>query len=224
MTRMSRLPRLSRRDFLGAGVVAAAAGAGIVGCEAERRPTASRQHYPAIVVGTGYGGGVSALRLAQAGVETLVLEMGRLWDTPDQDGKRFSRMLPPDTRAGWFTAHPPSLVPSFEGISIDAVAERVPSPQPVQAGICDKVVLGAHTVFRGIAVGGGSMVNAAIAAIPTPGQLREAFPDIDASEFLGTYIQRAADMLRINYRDMDWFERTRCFQYARVGRQYAAEA
>ena len=46
-------------------------------------------------VGVG-GGGVSALRLAQAGVETLILERGRLWDTPDADGKRFSRMLPED--------------------------------------------------------------------------------------------------------------------------------
>ncbi len=220
------MTQISRRHFLGAGIAAAAwpVGAGIVGCESTRKPTASRRHYPAIVVGSGYGGGVSALRLAQAGVDTLVLEMGRLWDTPDQDGKRFSRMLPPDTRAGWFTAHPPSLVPSFQGISIDAVAERVPSPQPVQAGICDKVVLGAHTVFRGIAVGGGSMINAAIAAIPTPDQVRNTFPDIDASEFLGTYIQRAANTLRINYRDMDWFEQTPCFQYARVGRQYADEA
>jgi len=176
------------------------------------------------VVGSGYGGGVSALRLGQAGVDTLILEKGRLWDTPDEDGKRFSKMLPPDTRAGWFTSVPPSLVPSFEGISIDEVAKRVPSPQPVQAGICEKVVHGSHSVFRGIAVGGGSMVNAAIAAIPTPAQVQATFPDIDTSQFVGTYIERAKNTLRINYRDMKWFEQTPCFQYARVGRQYAAAA
>jgi len=68
------------------------------------------------------------------------------------------------------------------------------------------------------------MVNAAIAAIPTPTQVRAAFPDVDPSEFLGTYIERAKNMLRISYRDMDWFEQAPCFQYARVGRQYAAAA
>jgi cholesterol oxidase len=133
-------------------------------------------------------------------------------------------MLPADTRAGWFSDIPPSLVPSYMGISVEQVAKNNPSPQPVQAGICDKSVHGAHSVFRGIAVGGGSMINAAIAAVPTAAQVRAAFPDIAADEFLGTYIGRATDMLRINRRDMDWFEQTPYFQYARVGRQYAHAA
>lgn len=218
---------LSRRRFLHAGAVALAATAG-AGAAARLldpgTPSTGRTHYPAIVVGSGYGGGVSALRLGQAGVQTLILEMGRLWDHADDDGKRFSRMLPADTRAGWFTRTPPSLVPSFQGISMAMVAERTPATQPLQAGICEKAVHGAHNVFRGIGVGGGSMVNAAIAAVPTPAQVRETFPDIDPAEFLGTYIERAKSVLRIDYRDMDWFERTPYYQYARVGRQYAGAA
>src|ERR1700757_2165749 len=110
----------SRRHFL-QGTAALALGAAGTGGAIElgsgRASTASRPHYRAIVVGSGYGGGVSALRLAQAGVETLILERGRLWDTPDADGKRFSRMLPADNRAGWFTSVPPSLVTSYRGIS-----------------------------------------------------------------------------------------------------------
>src|SRR5437588_28499 len=218
----------SRRRFLGAaaGVAAGALGAGAVefGGRNASATAALRPHYQAIVVGSGYGGGVSALRLAQAGIQTLILEKGRWWNTPDADGKRFSRMVPADNRAGWFTSVPPSLVPSYRGVSIAQVARHSPSPQPVQAGICEKVVHGAHAVFRGTAVGGGSMVNAAIAAIPTPGQVRTAFPDIDPDAFLGTYIERAKSMLRISYRDMDWFEQTPWFQYARVGRQYAQAA
>ncbi len=217
----------SRRSFLQTSVGIAAGAAGIGGAielARGRTSTAPRLHYRAIVVGSGYGGGVSALRLGQSGIETLILERGRLWDTPDVDGKRFSRMLPADNRAGWFTAVPPSLVTSFRGVSVEDVAKHAPSPQPVQAGICEKVVHGAHTVFRGTAVGGGSMVNAAIAAIPTPAQVQAAFPDIDPAVFLGTYIERAKKMLRISYRDMDWFEKTPWFQYARVGRKYAAAA
>jgi cholesterol oxidase len=206
----------------------AAAAAGAVACTREQSAagdhTPTRRHYAAIVVGSGYGGGVSALRLGQAGVETLILEKGRLWNDPDDDGKRFSRMLPPDNRAGWFTSVAPSLVPSYQGISMADVAKHAPSSQPVQAGICEKVTHGAHNVYRGVAVGGGSMINAAIAAIPTPSQVQEAFPDIDPTEFLGTYIERAKQMLRINYRDMAWFEQTPWFQYARVGRQYAEAA
>ncbi|GAA2570843.1 GMC oxidoreductase [Mycolicibacterium diernhoferi] len=217
---------LTRRRFLVAatGLVTGTAGvtAACQSAPSDRPP--SRPFHRAIVVGSGYGGGVSALRLGQAGVDTLILERGRLWDTPDEDGKRFSKMLPADTRAGWFKEVPPSLVPSFMGISVNAVAEQNPSPQPVQAGICDKVTYGAHDVFRGIAVGGGSMVNAAIAAVPTPEQVHAAFPDIDPAEFLGTYVERAKTALRISYRDMNWFEQTPYFQYARVGRKYAAAA
>ena len=218
---------VSRRRFLyGTAAVAAAAGAGGVGYGLlrEERPSAHRDHFPAIVVGSGYGGGVTALRLGQAGVDTLVLEKGRHWNAPDADGKRFSKVLPPDNRAGWFTDLPPSLVPSFNGISIEDVMRQVPSPQPVQAGICNETTYGAHNVFRGIGVGGGSLINAAIAAIPTPGQIQETFPDIDPGEFLNTYVERAKNELRISYRDMDWFEQTPWFQYARTGRQYAAAA
>jgi cholesterol oxidase len=219
---------VSRRRFLGASVgvaVGAALGAGFLELGRRRYAAPSdRDHYPAIVVGSGYGGGVSALRLGQAGIQTLILEKGRLWDKPDADGKRFTRMLPADTRAGWFSEVPPSLVPSYMGVSVEQVAKNAPSPQPVQAGICDKSVHGAHSVFRGIAVGGGSMINAAIAAVPTAAQVHAAFPDIAPEEFLGTYMARATKMLRINHRDMDWFEQTPYFQYARVGRRYAQAA
>ncbi|MET0701877.1 MAG: NAD(P)-binding protein, partial [Mycobacterium sp.] len=162
------MPVHSRRRFLGvaAGVVLGAAGAACADLGSRRDPSATRPHYDAIVVGSGYGGGVSALRLAQAGVETLILEKGRHWNTPDSDGKRFSRMLPADTRAGWFSDVPPSLVSSYQGISVADVAKHTPSPQPMQAGICQKVTHGAHDIFRGIGVGGGSLVNAAIAAVP----------------------------------------------------------
>jgi cholesterol oxidase len=34
---------------------------------------------PALIVGSGFGGAVAALRLALAGVHTLILERGRRW-------------------------------------------------------------------------------------------------------------------------------------------------
>ncbi|KIU18662.1 twin-arginine translocation signal domain-containing protein, partial [Mycolicibacterium llatzerense] len=81
---------VSRRQFLGGAAVVGVAGAAGVGVlvERSRDRTESRKHFSAIVIGSGYGGGVSALRLGQAGIETLVIEQGRLWDKPDDDGKR----------------------------------------------------------------------------------------------------------------------------------------
>src|SRR5689334_13050595 len=46
-------------------------------------------HVPVLVIGTGYGGSVAALRLAQAGVDVQMVEMGMAWDTPGSDGKIF---------------------------------------------------------------------------------------------------------------------------------------
>lgn len=123
---------LTRRRFLGAAAGAAAGAFGVAACSSGRPE--SRAFHQAIVVGSGYGGGVSALRLGEAGVDTLILERGRLWDTPDEDGTRFTKMLPADTRAGWFRDVPPSLVPSFRGISVDAVAAQNPGPSRSRPG------------------------------------------------------------------------------------------
>ena len=128
---MSKI-KLTRRRFLGAAAGLAAGAAGVAACGTDRpgEQPAARAFHQAIVVGSGYGGGVSALRLGEAGVDTLILERGRLWDAPDEDGKRFSKMLPADTRAGWFSSVPPSLVSSYRGVSIDEVTKHLPSPQP----------------------------------------------------------------------------------------------
>jgi cholesterol oxidase len=220
--------RPSRRQFLSGIVVVGGAvtSAGVLRPHNPERGGSDhdRRHYSAIVVGSGYGGGVTALRLGQAGIDTLVIEKGRWWRDVDGDGKRFSKMVTPDNRAGWFTSVAPSLVPSHMESSVADIANNAPSTQEVQAGICEKVVHGAHSIFRGIAVGGSSMINAAIVAIPTTQQLQETFPDIDSKQFLRTYIERAKRMLRIEYRDMPWFEQSPHFQYARLGREYASAA
>ena len=116
-----------------------------------------KPHYDVIVVGSGYGGGVTAARLARAGKSVCVLERGREFVTGEFPG-RF-----PDLRRemqveakGWSLGVPSALYDVRVGEDIH--------------------------VLVGCGLGGGSLVNAGVALRPDarvfadpvwPGQIRQ---------------------------------------------------
>jgi hypothetical protein len=55
-----------------------------------------------VIIGSGYGSAVTALRLTERGIPVTMLEMGRLWNKPQADGRVFCSPLAPDGRAMWF--------------------------------------------------------------------------------------------------------------------------
>lgn len=204
---------LSRRRFLaGTGSVLGAVALSAQAYPARALDAAAR--VPALVIGTGYGGSVAALRLAEAGVDVHMVEMGMAWDTPGPDGKIFANTTTPDARSYWLRTRTKQPLSNFLGFPLDKDVPR-------HTGILDAEEFGGITVYQGRGVGGGSLVNGGMAVTPRRENFAAVLPTVDAGEMYGTYYPRANAGLGAATVDPEWFETADCYQYARVGRRHA---
>jgi cholesterol oxidase len=105
--------------------------------------------YDAIVIGSGYGGGVAASRLARMGLRLAVLEQGRLW------------------RPGDF---PITAKARRKEIRLTGRAWKLGDP----AGLYYLSVGKGLTVFGASGLGGCSLINAGVVLRPDLGRLRKA--------------------------------------------------
>ncbi|MBF6178163.1 FAD-binding protein [Nocardia otitidiscaviarum] len=206
---------VSRRGFLAAtGFTVAAALVGRSMTRALAAPLADGETIPALVIGSGYGGAVAALRLAQAGVETTVVEMGKSWDTPGSDGKIFCPVLKPDGRSYWLRDRTDQPIGYFVGGDYNKDIERY-------TGVLDSEHFGGIRVYQGRGVGGGSLVNGGMAVTPRREHFADILPSVNADEMYNVYYPRANSGLGVNHIDENWFESAECYQFARVGRKHA---
>ncbi len=211
--------QLTRRQILGMAALQTAATLGFtrIGLQSARADEpAAVESAPAIVIGSGYGAAVAALRLGQAGIRTLVLEMGRLWNTAGADGKIFCNTASPDQRSMWFKTRTEAPLATF--LWLDVVNKDI-SPYP---GVLDRVHFDNMSVFVGRGVGGGSLVNGSMAVTPLQSYFAEQFPTVDVTEMYGTYYPRARAMLGVNTVDPAWFESTEWYRFSRTSRKAAA--
>lgn len=214
----------SRRRLLGMAALGAAALTGATTITTAPRAAAAEAQsgdgafVPAVVIGTGYGAAVAALRLGEAGVETLMLEMGQQWDKLGADGNVFCGMLKPDERSSWFKSRTEAPLGSF--LWLDLVNKNI-TPY---AGVLDRVNFDQMSVYVGRGVGGGSLVNGGMAVQPKRSYFEEVLPQVDSAEMYDRYFPRANSVLRVNNIDKGWFEDTEWYKFARVSREQAGKA
>jgi cholesterol oxidase len=140
----------------------------------------------AIVVGSGYGGAVAALRLGQADVETIVLERGRRWDIVDPTSNAtFATFERQDGRSEWLNTV--THTPAYEGNLIEKYT-----------GVLDLHKIGGYTFMVGTGVGGGSLVYGGILIQPTARLFKRVFPAaIDYDEMNEIYYPRVRSIIKM---------------------------
>ncbi|MEP7011587.1 MAG: GMC oxidoreductase [Acidobacteriota bacterium] len=125
------------------------------------------QGFDAIIIGSGFGGSVSACRLAEAGHRVLVLERGRRWQVEDYPRK------PGDA----WTYDP-------------ECPER-------ENGWIDMRFFGDMVVVQGAGVGGGSLIYANISVEARPELFEDGWPPEVTYQELAPYYARVAKFMNI---------------------------
>ncbi|GAC69946.1 putative oxidoreductase [Gordonia soli NBRC 108243] len=177
-----------RRTFLaGSAGLAAAGAAGTLGGPhagaAPARIRTTHEEHRVVVIGSGFGGGVSALRLAQAGVPVLVLERGRRWAT-GPNATTFPHAAAPDKRALWYASFPQLF---GRRVSVDPYV-----------GLFEAVVGDNMTAVCAAGLGGGSLVYQGMSLQPAEHVFNAHLPEaLDWQTMNRVHYPRVARMLRL---------------------------
>lgn len=150
-------------------------------------------HSAALVIGSGFGAAVTALRLAEAGVQTTVLERGSRWPN-DPWREIFTGDDLPDGRGFWHRT-------SFTGIT------KVPMNFSSFGGVLDCTEYPGIDVWRAAAVGGGSVIFTGVMVAPQQRLFDAVFRGVvDYGELDRVYYPRVRQMLRLSTMPTDVYQ------------------
>lgn len=141
--------------------------------------------FDVVVIGSGFGGAVTACRLAEAGYRVLILERGRRWEVEDYPRK-------PGDAWVWDQEHPEK-----------------------RNGWLDLRVFPNMAVAQGAAVGGGSLIYANASLEAKPDLFQQGWPPEITYDELKPYYDKVGEMLRIQKVPQNqWPERTKLVKEA----------
>ncbi|WP_449289753.1 GMC oxidoreductase [Nocardia rhizosphaerae] len=142
-------------------------------------------HTEAIVVGSGFGAAVTALRLAEAGITNTVLERGSRWPN-DPWREIFTGDDLPDGRGFWHRT-------TFTGVT------KVPMRFGAFGGVLDVTEYPGIDVWRAAAVGGGSVIFTGAMVAPERRLFDQVFGGVvDYGELERVYYPKVRQMLRLD--------------------------
>ncbi|MFJ7618641.1 GMC oxidoreductase [Rhodococcus erythropolis] len=143
----------------------------------------TREERRVVVVGSGFGGGVTALRLAEAGVPVTLLERGIRWQT-GPNAETFPHPASPDKRILWHQSNPtlfgrPAIFEPYAGLLETVTGENM-------------------TAICAAGVGGGSLVYQGMTLQPEETVFNAHFPEeLDYARMDRVHYPRVARMLRV---------------------------
>ncbi len=203
---------LSRRKFVKLSALAGVASSlPLTSCKKEPI-IPSDSDAEAIVIGSGFGGSVAALRLGQAGIKTTLFEMGKEYKV-SESGDTFCNMLKPDGRSTWLKK---KTVLPVTTIQFDI---------PQYVGVLDRVEFPTSymRIYRGTCLGGGSVVYGAMLPYAQPSLWNEFFPFIDYSEMENKWYPKVKSVLNFSTAP-DAVTNSEYYRFARVGLQHCEKA
>ena len=174
---------VKRRSFL-AGT--AAVGVAMMAPRTARAATGiplTREVHRVVVIGSGFGGGVTALRLAEAGVPVTLLERGIRWQT-GPNAETFPHPASPDKRILWHQSNPtlfgrPAIFEPYAGLLETVTGENM-------------------TAICAAGVGGGSLVYQGMTLQPEEAVFNTHFPEeLDYARMGRVHYPRVARMLQV---------------------------
>lgn len=165
-----------------------------------------------LIIGSGYGGAVAALRLTQAGHKATMLEMGLDWDKQNGAYKPYSNLITPKRNSTWLRTQ--TVAPMM---NISHFNKKF-------TGILDRMDFENIKIYAGRGVGGGSLVNGGMAVQPKQAYFKEIFPDLDAPLFWKKYYPLAKKELEVNEISETFYQQSPYYKFARVGALEAEKA
>jgi cholesterol oxidase len=188
MRRRLFLP-LTRRTF----VKTTAAGAAVLaaGCDGAGAP--SVEEVDNLIIGSGFGGAITAHRLAEAGHASTILERGRRWEIETPGDDVFSDMGFTNTaelddrydnRSAWLATTQP--------------LPGIPASRPFQryTGVLERIPGDGLDVVCAAAVGGGSVVYSGMMVRPQADLFDAIFPPGLGSAAMDPYFARVLEIMQ----------------------------